>query len=78
MNSPLFTTLPAAQPAQPLAARYAATRQRSQALIAPLSAEDCSAQSMPDASPVARPPMRASRPMRPCGTAEVVCPGLVL
>ena len=55
MNAPLPTvfptTLPAAQPAQPLAARYAANRQRSQALIAPLSAEDCSAQSMPDASP---------------------------
>ena len=50
MNAPLPTTLPA-QPAPPLAARYAATRQRSQALIAPLSAEDCGAQSMPDASP---------------------------
>ena len=32
-------------------ARYTRVRQRSQALIAPLSAEDCGAQSMPDASP---------------------------
>lgn len=35
-----------------LLARYTATRQHSLALAAPLSAEDCGAQSMPDASPV--------------------------
>lgn len=35
-----------------LAARYAQVRQRSLMLAAPLSAEDCGAQSMPDASPV--------------------------
>ncbi len=35
-----------------LALRFAAVRTRSAALAAPLSAEDCSAQSMPDASPV--------------------------
>ena len=34
-----------------LHARYAAVRNRSRAIAAPLSAEDCSAQSMPDASP---------------------------
>lgn len=36
----------------PLATRYAEVRARSRALAAPLSAEDCQAQSMPDASPV--------------------------
>ncbi|HVF64677.1 MAG TPA: ergothioneine biosynthesis protein EgtB [Casimicrobiaceae bacterium] len=36
----------------PLQARYAAVRARSIALTAPLSAEDCVVQSMPDASPV--------------------------
>lgn len=35
-----------------LLARYTAVRQHSLALAAPLSAEDCGAQSMPDASPV--------------------------
>ena len=35
----------------PLFARYAAVRARSLALAAPLSAEDCGGQSMPDASP---------------------------
>ncbi len=35
----------------PLAARYEAVRQASLALAAPLSAEDCQLQSMPDASP---------------------------
>ena len=37
--------------AAPLLARYTAVRDRSVALAAPLSAEDCGAQSMPDASP---------------------------
>jgi ergothioneine biosynthesis protein EgtB len=36
----------------PLARRYHAVRSRSLALAAPLSAEDCAVQSMPDASPV--------------------------
>ncbi|MFY3384979.1 ergothioneine biosynthesis protein EgtB [Paracidovorax sp. MALMAid1276] len=35
-----------------LHARYTVVRKRSRALAAPLSAEDCAAQSMPDASPV--------------------------
>jgi ergothioneine biosynthesis protein EgtB len=35
-----------------VAARYRAIRQTTQALAAPLSAEDCALQSMPDASPV--------------------------
>jgi ergothioneine biosynthesis protein EgtB len=39
-------------PLTPLHSRYAAIRNRSVALAAPLSAEDCSAQSMPDASPI--------------------------
>src|SRR5688572_30470386 len=34
------------------AARYAAVRAQTEALAAPLSAEDCALQSMPDASPV--------------------------
>ncbi|RZL05831.1 MAG: ergothioneine biosynthesis protein EgtB, partial [Rubrivivax sp.] len=36
----------------PLATHYAEVRARSRALAAPLSPEDCQAQSMPDASPV--------------------------
>jgi ergothioneine biosynthesis protein EgtB len=42
--------LPAGQPRQ--AARYAAVRARTETLAAPLTAEDCALQSMPDASPV--------------------------
>ena len=42
--------LPAARGTQ--AARYAAIRAQTEALAAPLSAEDCALQSMPDASPV--------------------------
>jgi ergothioneine biosynthesis protein EgtB len=46
--------MPAILPAehQDLAARYAAVRAQTEALAAPLSAEDCALQSMPDASPV--------------------------
>jgi ergothioneine biosynthesis protein EgtB len=40
------------QPRHPLARRYAQIREASVALAAPLSAEDCAIQSMPDASPV--------------------------
>jgi hypothetical protein len=43
---PALPALPA-----PLAARYECVRQASLALAAPLSAEDCQVQSMPDASP---------------------------
>src|SRR5438445_8773525 len=43
---------PAALPAIGPAARYASVRAATQALAAPLSAEDCALQSMPDASPV--------------------------
>ena len=39
-------------PSEALAPRYARIRARSLELAAPLSAEDCCAQSMPDASPV--------------------------
>lgn len=42
----------AIQPASALAKTYAQVRAHSQALAAPLSAEDCAIQSMPDASPV--------------------------
>jgi hypothetical protein len=42
----------AAPSPSPLARRYRAVRARSLALAAPLSAEDCALQSMPDASPV--------------------------
>ena len=45
--SPLAPPMPAA----PLSERYAAVRARSEALVAPLSAEDACVQSMPDASP---------------------------
>jgi len=45
--SPLAPPMPAA----PLSDRYAAVRARSEALVAPLSAEDACVQSMPDASP---------------------------
>jgi ergothioneine biosynthesis protein EgtB len=43
---------PATQPNDALAQTYAAVRAHSEALAAPLSAEDCVIQSMPDASPV--------------------------
>ena len=46
------STSPAVQPDSSLAARYRRVRAASQALAAPLTAEDCQAQSMPDASPV--------------------------
>ena len=39
-------------PASPVNAEFAAIRAYSESLAAPLSAEDCQAQSMPDASPV--------------------------
>jgi ergothioneine biosynthesis protein EgtB len=42
----------AIQTTSPLAEAYAKVRARSQTLAAPLSAEDCAIQSMPDASPV--------------------------
>ncbi len=42
---------PADLPAPPLAERYRAVRGATEALRAPLSAEDCAIQSMPDASP---------------------------
>ena len=42
----------AVQPTSDLAQNYAQVRARSLALAAPLSAEDCAIQSMPDASPV--------------------------
>jgi len=43
--------VPLAAPNVELANRYTQVRQRSLALVAPLSAEDCQVQSMPDASP---------------------------
>src|SRR3981189_3057126 len=42
----------AIQPSHAAAQAYTAVRARSEALAAPLSAEDCAIQSMPDASPV--------------------------
>lgn len=42
---------PVVDPGEALAARYRRVRARTEALIAPLSAEDCALQSMPDASP---------------------------
>ncbi|MBS3997349.1 MAG: DinB family protein, partial [Hydrogenophaga sp.] len=50
--SPVVCADPAEAPRAALAARYQAVRDRSVALAAPLSPEDCQAQSMPDASPV--------------------------
>jgi ergothioneine biosynthesis protein EgtB len=51
-NHPLaLQTARAARPAGPLPASFAAVRATSLALVAPLSAEDCQVQSMPDASP---------------------------
>ena len=50
---PLQSVRSAAQPdPTSLAARFAAIRSATQGLAAPLSAEDCALQSMPDASPV--------------------------
>ncbi len=46
------TALDRAAVASPLLARYAQVRAQTEALARPLSAEDCQAQSMPDASPV--------------------------
>ncbi|AOB31872.1 hypothetical protein AKI39_15915 [Bordetella sp. H567] len=51
MDTP-HTSIRPATPATSLLARYEAVRSASLALAAPLSAEDCQAQSMPDASPV--------------------------
>jgi ergothioneine biosynthesis protein EgtB len=51
MNVPASTKRSLAIPAGDLAQRYAAIRQYSLTLAAPLSAEDCQVQSMPDASP---------------------------
>ena len=53
MNAPLPDAVAAAPPAgsTDLAAAYSAVRARTEALVAPLSAEDCQLQSMPDASP---------------------------
>src|SRR5580658_3602837 len=42
----------AGQPSGALLSQYRAVRAHSEALAAPLSAEDCAIQSMPDASPV--------------------------
>jgi ergothioneine biosynthesis protein EgtB len=48
---PVQRSAPATQDVRPLAQAYAATRQKTLDLAAPLSAEDCQVQSMPDASP---------------------------
>ena len=50
MKTALWPMPAAARPGE-LAAAYAAIRQTTLELIAPLSAEDCQVQSMPDASP---------------------------
>lgn len=50
-RSPQVHRLPAPMP-DSLAARFLAIRAQTRALAAPLSAEDCALQSMPDASPV--------------------------
>jgi ergothioneine biosynthesis protein EgtB len=52
MNDRAFSTLAPASAATGLAERYRAVRAATEALAAPLSAEDCAIQSMPDASPV--------------------------
>ena len=53
MNERSHAASPGAAPiAGSLAARFLATRAATRALAAPLSAEDCAIQSMPDASPV--------------------------
>ena len=52
MNDRAFSTLAPASAATGLAERYRAVRAATKALAAPLSAEDCAIQSMPDASPV--------------------------
>ncbi|MBA3593832.1 MAG: ergothioneine biosynthesis protein EgtB [Polaromonas sp.] len=48
---PVHSTRPADDPAGTLASRFMQVRARTEALTAPLSAEDCQLQSMPDASP---------------------------
>ena len=50
-NVPAFAKHPSSPPTGELAHRYASIRQYSLTLAAPLSAEDCQVQSMPDASP---------------------------
>ncbi len=49
---PLQPELPAGEVRSTLASRFRAVRDATMALAAPLSAEDCAIQSMPDASPV--------------------------
>ena len=51
-RQPAAAALPRLSTAGSLAARYAAVRNCTEALAAPLSPEDCALQSMPDASPV--------------------------
>src|SRR3954467_1182833 len=45
------SALPDSLPAVALASRFKQVRQQTEALVRPLSAEDCALQSMPDASP---------------------------